>query len=185
MSHSSVMPAVLGGVKQYLWGTLSGPLGVAAADGKLLWQHARKFNVVIPPSPLAVNDELVFLTGPYDAGSVMVRVRKVGAEFKTETAFDFKLLAADPLKRARLAKTDFTAVRLQDQCPVRFNAGLEHAVELQPDNAGVRDGSNIEIVFKVPIGTMVSDGHAGVNFFKARAPVQRDVTPPTGRILAD
>ena len=30
MSHASVMPAVLGGVKQYLYGTLDGPLGVAA-----------------------------------------------------------------------------------------------------------------------------------------------------------
>ena len=37
MSHSSVMPAVLGGVKQYLYGTLKGPLGISAKDGKLLW----------------------------------------------------------------------------------------------------------------------------------------------------
>ncbi len=90
MSHSSVMPAVLGGVKQYLWGTLGGPLGVAASDGKLLWQFPRKFNVVVPPSPLAVNNELVFLTGAYDAGSVMVRVRNEGGAFKAESVFDFK-----------------------------------------------------------------------------------------------
>ena len=34
MSHSSVMPAVLGGVRQYLYGTLKGPLGVSAKDGR-------------------------------------------------------------------------------------------------------------------------------------------------------
>jgi outer membrane protein assembly factor BamB len=90
MSHVSVMPATLGGVKQYLYGTLQGPLGVSAADGKLLWTYPRKFNVVIAPSPIAVNEELVFMTASYDAGSVMVRVRKTGAEFKAEPVFDMK-----------------------------------------------------------------------------------------------
>ena len=90
MSHCSVMPAVLGGVRQYVWGTLAGPLGVAASDGRLLWQFARKFNVAVGPSPLAVSDELVFMTASFDAGSVMVRVRKGGDGFKAECVFDFK-----------------------------------------------------------------------------------------------
>ncbi len=90
MSHASVMPAVLGGVKQYIWGTLAGPLGIAASDGKLLWQFPRKFNVVVAPSALAVSNELVFMTASYDAGSVMVRVRNVGGAFKAESVFDFK-----------------------------------------------------------------------------------------------
>ena len=51
LSHVSVMPAVLGGVKQYLYGTLKGPLGVSASDGKLLWEFTRKFNVAVAPSP--------------------------------------------------------------------------------------------------------------------------------------
>jgi outer membrane protein assembly factor BamB len=90
MSHSSVMPATLGGVKQYLWSTLKGLVGVSAKDGKLLWQHDRKFNVALAPSPIAVNEELVFLTGSYDAGSVMIRVRNTGGAFKTEVVFDMK-----------------------------------------------------------------------------------------------
>ena len=76
MSHASVMPATLGGVKQYLYGTLKGPLGVSAKDGKLLWEFPRKFNVAVAPSPIAVDDERVFMTASYDAGSVMVRVRQ-------------------------------------------------------------------------------------------------------------
>jgi outer membrane protein assembly factor BamB len=90
MSHSSVMPATLGGVKQYLYGTLKGPLGVAASDGKLLWEFPRKFNVALAPSPLAVGGDCVFLTGSYDAGSVMVRLKKNGAAFEPEPVFDMK-----------------------------------------------------------------------------------------------
>ena len=84
------MPAVLGGVKQYVYGTLGGPLGVSAKDGKLLWNFARKFNIVVAPSPVVVNDELVFMTASYDAGSVMVRVKRAGDAFKAESVFDFK-----------------------------------------------------------------------------------------------
>jgi outer membrane protein assembly factor BamB len=90
MTHASVMPATLGGVKQYLYGTLKGPLGVSAQDGKLLWEFPRKFNVAVAPSPVGVDDERVFMTASYDAGSVMVRVRRAGAAFKAEAAFDMK-----------------------------------------------------------------------------------------------
>jgi outer membrane protein assembly factor BamB len=90
MSHSSVMPATLGGMKQYIYGTLKGPLGVSAADGRLLWEFARRFNVAVAPSPVAVSNELVFMTASYDAGSVMVRVRGAGGAFKAEQVFDMK-----------------------------------------------------------------------------------------------
>jgi len=88
MSHASVMPAVIGGVKQYLYGTLAGPVGVAAAGGKLLWSYPRKFNVAVAPSHVSCGDDCVFMTASYDAGSVMVRVRKAGAAFRAEPVFD-------------------------------------------------------------------------------------------------
>jgi outer membrane protein assembly factor BamB len=88
LSHVSVMPVVLGGVRQYLYGTLKGPLGVSPTDGKLLWEFGRKFNVVVAPSPIAVDGERVFMTGSYDAGSVMVRVRRTGNVFKAESVWD-------------------------------------------------------------------------------------------------
>lgn len=80
----------MGGVKQYVYGTLKGPLGVSADDGKLLWTLDRKFNVAVAPSPVVVDNEHVFMTASYDAGSVMVRVRREGAGFKAEPVFDFK-----------------------------------------------------------------------------------------------
>ena len=87
LSHASVTPAKLGGVKQYLFNVLEGTVGVAAADGKLLWHFPRKFNVAVAPSPLAIDAERVFVTGPYDAGSVMFRVRKSAQGFTTERIF--------------------------------------------------------------------------------------------------
>lgn len=90
MSHASVMPATLGGVRQYLYGTLKGLVGVSPTDGKLLWEFPRRFNVALAPSPVAVGDDSVFLTGSYDAGSVMVRLKKDGAGFKAEPVFDMK-----------------------------------------------------------------------------------------------
>jgi outer membrane protein assembly factor BamB len=91
MTHASVMPATLGGVKQYVYGTLKGPLGVSAKDGKLLWDYDRKFNVAVAPSPLSLDTELVFMTASYDAGSIMLRVRPNGAAFKAEPVFDMKM----------------------------------------------------------------------------------------------
>jgi outer membrane protein assembly factor BamB len=91
LSHVSVMPATLGGVKQYLYGTLNGPLGVAAADGRLLWEYPRKFNVAVAPSVTAVDGERVFMTASYDAGSVMLRVVPDGKGFKATPIFDMKL----------------------------------------------------------------------------------------------
>jgi outer membrane protein assembly factor BamB len=90
MSHVSVMPATLSGTKQYLYGTLNGPLGVSAANGRLLWEYPRKFNIAVAPSPVAVNPELVFMTGSYEAGSVMVRVAKTGSSWKATPVFDMK-----------------------------------------------------------------------------------------------
>ncbi len=88
MTHASVMPAELCGVKQYLYCTLKGPLGVSADDGKLLWHFPWKFNVAVAPSPLAVDDERVFLTAGYDAGSLMIRVKRDGETFTAERVFD-------------------------------------------------------------------------------------------------
>ncbi|MFQ5806438.1 MAG: PQQ-binding-like beta-propeller repeat protein [Phycisphaerae bacterium] len=88
MSHASVMPAELGDVKQYLWCTLFGPFGVSAADGKLLWFLPRKFNVVVVPSPLAIGNDLVFMTAGYEAGSVMLRVRNEAGSIAAAPVFE-------------------------------------------------------------------------------------------------
>ncbi len=87
MSHSSVMPAELGGVKQYVWCTLKGLVGVAADDGRILWTFPRKFNVAVAPSPVVIDAERVFMTSCYEAGSVMIRVKGAGGAFALEEVF--------------------------------------------------------------------------------------------------
>jgi outer membrane protein assembly factor BamB len=87
LSHSSLMPARLGGVDQYLFSILEGTVAVAAADGKLLWHFPFKFNLTVSPSPLVIDGERVYVTGAYDAGGAMFRVKKSAAGFTTETIF--------------------------------------------------------------------------------------------------
>lgn len=88
MTHASPMPAVLGGVKQYLYTTLKGVFGFDAKDGSLLWTAPFKLNVAVAPSPLGVDNELVFLTSGYNAGTAMFRVTKSGAKFSAEKVFE-------------------------------------------------------------------------------------------------
>jgi outer membrane protein assembly factor BamB len=87
LSHSSLMPATLGGVRQYMFSVLQGTVGVAAADGRQLWHFPFKFNLSVSPSPLAVDSERVYVTGAYDAGGAMFRVKKTGSGFTTEQVF--------------------------------------------------------------------------------------------------
>jgi outer membrane protein assembly factor BamB len=87
LSHSSLMPARLGGVDQYMFSVLQGTVGVAAADGKRLWHFAFKFNLSVSPSPLVIDSERVYVTGAYDAGGAMFRVKKAGSGFTTEQVF--------------------------------------------------------------------------------------------------
>ena len=87
MSHASVMPAELGGVKQYVWCTLKGLVGVATDDGGILWTFPWKFNIAVAPSPVAIDHERVFMTSCYDAGSVMIRVKHESGTFAAEKIF--------------------------------------------------------------------------------------------------
>jgi len=87
LSHASLMPAKLGGVDQYLFSVLEGTVGVAADDGRLLWHFPFKFNLTVPTSPLAIDSERVYVTGPYDAGGAMFRVKRGAAGFQAEPVF--------------------------------------------------------------------------------------------------
>ncbi|MBU0719318.1 MAG: PQQ-like beta-propeller repeat protein [Planctomycetes bacterium] len=87
MTHASIMPAEIGGVKQYLYTALTGVMGVSAEDGKLLWFFPWKFNLSVPVSPLHVGDGRIFLTSCYEAESVMIQVKCAGDKFSAEKLF--------------------------------------------------------------------------------------------------
>ncbi len=88
MSHSSLMPTTIGGVKQYLYLTMNKVVGVAAADGKILWSIPFVAKMAAVPTPLAIGDGRVFITSGYEAGSMMIRVQKRGVGFTATKLYD-------------------------------------------------------------------------------------------------
>jgi outer membrane protein assembly factor BamB len=88
MSHASLMPATIGGVKQYLYLTMNKVVGIAAADGALLWQIPFAAKMAACPSPLSIGDGRVFITSGYEAGSMMIQVEKGAAGFTVKKLYD-------------------------------------------------------------------------------------------------
>ena len=87
MSHSSLMPATIGGVKQYLYLSMKNLMGIAASDGQLLWSVPFTARIVAVPSPISIGDGRVFVTSGYEAGSAMFQVEKGAAGFSARKLF--------------------------------------------------------------------------------------------------
>jgi outer membrane protein assembly factor BamB len=88
MSHSSLMPATIGGVRQYLYLTMNKVVGVAATDGQILWSTPFVTRMAAVPSPLAIGDGRVFVTSGYEAGSTMIQVEKSASGFTAKKLYD-------------------------------------------------------------------------------------------------
>ena len=90
MTHTSVMPFDVDGVRMYLYTASGGVAGVAAEDGpawkagEILWTHPWKVNFANCPSPLALGDGRLFLTGGYGTGSLVLQVRQRRWRFVVE-----------------------------------------------------------------------------------------------------
>jgi outer membrane protein assembly factor BamB len=70
--HSCIMPSEVGGTKVYVQTTASGPLGVRAADGKLLWSYAVDPTPAIIPTPI-IRGDLAFFSIGYKRGGILFR----------------------------------------------------------------------------------------------------------------
>jgi outer membrane protein assembly factor BamB len=88
MSHASLMPATIGGVKQYLYMSVSKVLGIAAADGQILWSIPFATKMAGVPSPVSIGDGRVFITSGYEAGSMMIQVEKGASGFTAKKLYD-------------------------------------------------------------------------------------------------
>jgi outer membrane protein assembly factor BamB len=87
MSHSSLMPATIGGVKQYLYLTMKNLMGIAAADGQQLWSVPFTAKMVAVPSPVSIGDGRIFVTSGYEAGSAMYQVEKSASGFAAKKLY--------------------------------------------------------------------------------------------------
>ena len=75
MTHSSIMPMVFNGKRMYVYCGKGGVAGVAAEDGSPLWETtAWKISIATVPSPICLEDGRIFLTGGYNAGSLMLKL---------------------------------------------------------------------------------------------------------------
>jgi len=90
--YSSLVPATIGGVAQYIQLTMGSVAGVAAADGELLWRVPRKGRVAVIPTPV-VKDEWVFVTSGYEVGCNLFQVVKEGAAFSAKQVYAKKSMA--------------------------------------------------------------------------------------------
>jgi outer membrane protein assembly factor BamB len=85
-AYSSLVPAEIGGVRQYVQMTGESVVGIAAQDGALLWRYARSGPTAAIPTPV-VADGLVFATSGYGAGCHMIKVTAEGGTFKAEEVY--------------------------------------------------------------------------------------------------
>jgi outer membrane protein assembly factor BamB len=90
-AYSSLVPAEIGGVRQYVQLTDASVVGVAADSGKLLWRAPRKGETAVIPTPV-VHDNHVFVTSGYGVGCNLFRVTESAGKFKAEQVYASKNL---------------------------------------------------------------------------------------------
>ncbi|MBL8798912.1 MAG: PQQ-binding-like beta-propeller repeat protein [Planctomycetia bacterium] len=90
--YSSLVPAEIDGVRQYVQMTFEHVVGIAAADGKLLWRYAREGPNAPIPTPLVVGNQ-VFVTSGYGAGCNLIEVKKVGDKFEVKQVYANKSMS--------------------------------------------------------------------------------------------
>lgn len=88
--HASIARSTIRGVSIYVQTTASGPLGVRASDGKLLWEYPIERTTAVIPSPI-VRDNLVFFTAGYKRGGALLKQVPHGTgEVKIEEVYGLK-----------------------------------------------------------------------------------------------
>ena len=88
MTHSSVIPMEFRGRRMYVYCGSGGVVGVSAEDGSILWETTDwRIRIATVPSPLIVGDGLIFLSGGYNAGSMMLRLNETEGKITAEPLF--------------------------------------------------------------------------------------------------
>jgi len=88
MTHSSIAPLSFQGGRQYVYCGSGGLAGVNSEDGKILWTSTDwKIAIANVPTPLVVGEGRFFLSGGYNAGSLMARLAGQGDTLKMETEY--------------------------------------------------------------------------------------------------
>lgn len=88
MTHSSVIPAEFASRRMYVYCASGGVVGISAEDGGILWEITDwKIRIANVPSPVVAGDGLIFLSGGYNAGSMMLKLTQDGDKITAAPAF--------------------------------------------------------------------------------------------------
>jgi outer membrane protein assembly factor BamB len=86
--YSSIVPATINGVPQYVQRTEKNVIGIKADDGKLLWETSFPGRTAVIPTPI-VRDNLVYVTAGYGSGSKLV---SIGPKNEVTTVYENKVM---------------------------------------------------------------------------------------------
>lgn len=91
MTHSSIMPAELGGKRMYIYLGSGGVAGISAEDGSILWQSTDwQIRIATVASPLVIREGKIFLSGGYNSGSMMLEIKNQQDLLTAEPSFKLK-----------------------------------------------------------------------------------------------
>src|SRR5262249_17830193 len=90
-AYSSLVVAEIGGIRQYIQLTDAHVAGVAASDGKVLWEANRPGRTAVIPTPI-VQGEFVYVTSGYNVGCNLFRIASSGGGFKAEQVYANKVM---------------------------------------------------------------------------------------------
>ncbi len=115
MTHSSIVPMEFAGKRQYIYVGSGGVVGVNADDGALLWEtDAWRISIAAVPTPIPIGNDRLFLSGGYNSGALILRLKEDAGKIVPETVY-------------RLKPTEFGAAQ---QTPILFK---EHLYGVRPD----------------------------------------------------
>ncbi len=88
MTHSSIIPAEFMGTRMYVYCASGGVVGISAEDGSILWEiNEWKIRIANVTSPVVVGDGLIFLSGGYKAGSMMLQLTQENGTISAQPTF--------------------------------------------------------------------------------------------------
>jgi outer membrane protein assembly factor BamB len=88
--HASIVIANVGGEKVYVQSTGSGPMGVRASDGKLLWTYDIEKTTSVIPTPIVKGDLVFFVAGYGRGGALLRQVPKENGDIAIEEVYSLQ-----------------------------------------------------------------------------------------------
>jgi outer membrane protein assembly factor BamB len=180
MTHVSIAPMEIDGRKTYVYCGHRGVAGIAADDGSLLWETPDwKISLATVCTPVPVPGDRIFLSGGYNAGSMMLAITEQGGKF---TATPEYRLDADTFGATQQTpiyhdgylygvRPNGELVCLDLEGKVRWASGMDHRFGLGPfiiadgkilvmDDSGGLSMAQAKPDAFIPLGkAQVLDGH--------------------------